>query len=564
MRSQGPCAKTAAHAWSPIETFWAPRSSNVMYVNADHLSEVMRLARLQRALNVARGVQGVTANLVCRELHQLATTRLAESSEILKDLDTLEKVVGDLVSGESRENEKFKKRRDGDAVDFPQDDPRGRAEDASDFLYITIAQGDPGFNVTGEFQQEFLNNMYMNTSQWLPAFGPWYHGLAAAAMQRRVFPRELRGDANFKNSVSLKLMREVVGTALRATADVYADLRHLSDTQAALCLLNAHFCLRTAHPLPQTLEDLVSSLEGKMEVLINDLKGPGPAGGNFDFTYTRPQQRETLAPLNKSTSYDREFFAGHKIYQVLVEHGTLRQTPASPSAPHALPVPDYSYIIATRVFGENVPPFLNFQWNLRVGIAALEVLVLVYLVLEMAKLSPTGQRRLHLDVLLGPAFDPKPPQRHCKDSGLVTQPCVLKRGEVFSFLAKNYMLPLLSFMPLMPVSGLFPGVVLLALEAADVRHMKAGQPYINLTGKKFNDILDIIAQRLLIRDSAALASAAASLRLRVEDGLSFLLSRTSPLTLANEIIQTHFGGYDSYDRLYFLVLGFLPATMAVV
>lgn len=100
--------------------------------------------------------------------------------------------------------------------------------------------------VAGSLAQTLLGNLYGNINQWVPSFGPWYRTMSANAMQRRVFPKQLRGNLNFTNSVSLKLMTEVVAVLEGTTQDFFSDVRHLPDLQAALILSVAYLLLQGA------------------------------------------------------------------------------------------------------------------------------------------------------------------------------------------------------------------------------------------------------------------------------------------------------------------------------
>ncbi len=67
---------------------------------------------------------------------------------------------------------------------------------------VSISPTDPPLMVAGSLAQTLLGNLYGNINQWVPSFGPWYRTMSANAMQRRVFPKQLRGNLNFTNSVS--------------------------------------------------------------------------------------------------------------------------------------------------------------------------------------------------------------------------------------------------------------------------------------------------------------------------------------------------------------------------
>ena len=85
---------------------------------------------------------------------------------------------------------------------------------------------------------------------------------------------------------------------------------------------------------------------------------------------------------------------------------------------------------------------------------------------------------------------------------------------------------------------------------------------INLTGQKFDTLFEIINQKLLFHDPAAMLAARTQLRLAFEDGVGVALGRPSPMLAAREILERQFSASDDYDRLYFLTLGYLASPVA--
>lgn len=420
---------------------------------------------------------------------------------------------------------------------------------------ILIVPGDSGFAFQVDFRLEFISCLYSQPQMWLPSYGPWYTQIVATVMQRRVFPRELKGNTNLQNSVSLALMKELLSTICHMTADVYADGRHLSDTLSCICILNAYYCKRKGSSLPSDMSGLLDSIGDKIALFMADFREYANAHeGDYNFIAHDPRQKETYVPVNRNLAYERGFFKGHKIFNFLVNRAILLVF--DPSGPHwanGVDSVDLIYVITSTILGENVPPFMAYQFNLRAGIIALEVLMLVFTVIEFANPSGGGMatRRLQLQTLLGDNFVHAPP-RNC-----------FGRLKVLYYLFENYFTYMLLRDPSKPMSDIFPGACLLALEARHLRDGSRGK-FINLAGQQFNDILDTIVQKKLILDPKQLYGAKVRLRLGLEAGLAVLLGAPNPAMIAQDILRTSFAGEDDYDRLYFLVLGCLPVANPII
>ncbi|AJG42945.1 tegument protein UL25 [Harp seal herpesvirus] len=534
--------------WPPSIAFWAPNPTNTLTINRDLLLETRRNAFSHRRAVIEQKITRVQKGLLRAELDAVVQNHVKKTQGVIQQLHTLENTAQMLLYQPSTPL------ADATAPTTPKSSHTNTQQLLHDFV-ITVAPGDPSFNVESDFKIEFLSGLYNRQSQWLPAFGPWYSNMTDAAMQRRVFPKELKGNLNLQNSTSLKLMTAALETVSSATGDFFTDARHISDTNAAFCLLNGYFCMKTSSPIPSNYTELLSNLDVKMELLVNDLKQT-TQGKDFAFIYSNPQQLETIAPLYKQSTYGPDFFSDHKIFSLFSSVGMFTSNKQSKpqGAPQSM---DIVYLITNEVFEQDVPPFLTYQWNLRTGIIALEILVLVYLLLEVAQVSGnTVHRRIQLATLLGNQY--KKPQ----DSQPFT---TFKKRQIFSFICENYIIPTLTHKPQSAMSALFPGIVLLAIEACDAFTTSNSQNYlINLSGKKYNEVFDIINQKYTFKNTGALLQSQTALRLVVERGLNVLLSKTNPVTTTQDIINTQFGGGDDYDTLYFLILGCLPITVAII
>nr|CAA73633.1 virion protein [Saimiriine gammaherpesvirus 2]CAC84314.1 hypothetical protein [Saimiriine gammaherpesvirus 2] len=521
--------------------FWTPHPQNILHIDRNSLRETKRNASLYRTRLLNLETDQIKKAMINYELDKLMQDHVKRSSIITRDLEIIENMV-----------EKFQ-----DSPQLLPSSPKllspttqSQPTNVKANVYtITVAPGDPGFTVESNFKIELVSSLYTNQQQWLPSYGPWYSSLTDIAMQRRVFPKELRGTLNYQNSTSLKLMHAVLTTISSATDDFYADVRHISDTSSALVILNAYFCLKTSAPIPVTYEELLNNLEAKLGMFVFDLKNH--TGGNgFSFSPQVNEATSSIAPPNKDTKYSQIFFSSHKIYSLLEASGLL-----STKGHEINPKTDVIYTITTEIFGEDIPPMSSFQWNLRVGIVAIEVFVITYLLLETSQISiHSTHRRLNLSTLLGSKFKKS-------STGLLNQ-IVYKKGQVFSFLNKNYIVPTLTHNKNVPTSFLFPGVTLIALES--LATTAVDKPFINLTGNRFQDIFEIINQKFTFKDPVSLMAAQTALRFKVEHGLSNILTNLSPTTFATEIIRRQFGGEDDYDTLYFIVLGCLPIAWAAV
>ncbi|AIU39544.1 DNA packaging tegument protein UL25 [Equid gammaherpesvirus 5] len=572
----------ARKKWPPSLAFWSPSPKLYFRVDRDSLSETRRLALRLRRSALASKAARVKAGMLRMELGNLAQLQIAHANDVLKDLARLERATalhlhnppppqsppassapqGSPGLNLSRSNSK------GDGV------PGGGVNTGE--LLITISPEGPTFGVKEDFRTEFISGLYNRQTQWLPFYGPWYSAMTDSAMQRRVFPKELKGNVNFQNSTSLKLMTAVLDALASTTNDFYTDARNLSDVNAALCLLNGYYCLGTRAPLPGTYNDLLEDLDKKLEYLVGDLKRDASAT-DFSFRYSNPRQLETVAPLNRQGTYAPDFFKDHKLFAVMGDAGMFPNTKQAAAEAQSSGGRDIVYLITNAVFGQNVPPFMAYQLNLRTGLVALEVLIAVYVVLENARVQQnTVNRRLQLPALLGDQYAKRPPSSASAPKQQQSQQqqqsaASLKRGFMFSFLVKNYIVPVLTRRPHTPASSLFPGVVLLALEVADAGASAAAargshltHTLINLSGKQYDKIFDLLNQKLTFKDVQGLIMAQTALRLTLENGLNLLLSKPSPLTTATDVISTQFGGGDDHDNLYFLILGCLPVPMPVV
>nr|AEL29763.1 hypothetical protein [Bovine gammaherpesvirus 4] len=523
--------------------FWVPHPNNALSINRSSLREIKRNALNYRRAYLRMGLEKKRRNLLSAELDSLCQAQVVQSTHLISDLEALKQHVATIQDAQPPPTEiKQTKIQSGDS------------QQGGKVYTIYIVPTDPGFTVEDDFRLEFLASLYTQQNQWLPSFGPWYAALTDNAMQRRVFPRELRGNINFQNSTSLKLMTEVLSILTSSTTDFFSDIRHLSDTNAALCIINGYYCHKKMAPVPTSIDELLHDLDDKLSYLITDLKNKTSTTG-FKFTYPDTKQKHTLAPLVKDSAYQENFFTHHGIYELLAQAGMLFSNKHK-DANH--PSTDIIYTITNSIFGQDIPPFGGYQWNLRVGLKALEFFIISYLLLESAQISITSRanRRLNIQALLGSKFQ-KPTQ--------VVNP-LFKKNQVFSFLIENYLKPIMKHDPNTPVSFLFPGVSLLAIEShfSSTSSVTPVNQLINLSSNRFREIFEMLNQKFTFKDSNAMIQARTSLRLLIEDGLGTLLAKQSPKTTAQEIIKTQFGGGDDYDRTYFLVLGFLPVTVAVV
>ncbi|AAC58066.1 tegument protein [Alcelaphine gammaherpesvirus 1] len=540
--------------WPKRCVYWAPSPQNVLEINPHRFQESRRSAALYRKHVVESKLNLIKKELLKAELDNVVQTNLANSQAITDYLTTLEDLANILVD---RAQQPASSNQGGAR---PQTDPHvpqpapaiPSAPPKENTTTVVIAPGDSGYTFSTNFLREFLSGLYATSASWLPSYGPWFTAMTANAMQRRVFPKELKGTANLKNSTSLKLITEVLTTVASINVDFYTDLRNLSDFNAALCILNAYYCKTQGHPLPASREELLDNLGPKIAALVADIKGLGSDSNiTFTFTFSSGQQAATIAPVNGDGRYNKDFFSNHKIFRLLVAKEVVL-LPNFTNVPGATDGPDYIYALTSALFSDNIPPFGNYQLNLRSGIKGVEYLILVYLTLANAQLSKPDGRRLHLKALLGAAFE------HSSKVQL------FKRDEVFTFLMKEYVLPILSHNNNISTTELFPGMALAALEVGNQINFDPNKHFVNLAGTKFTKIFNVLNQKLMFKDVRELLVAKSELRVALENGLAATLNSIAPVNAVVEVIQKQFGGGDDYDRLYFLVLGCLPVTVAVV
>ncbi|AAM22119.1 tegument protein [Suid gammaherpesvirus 3] len=533
--------------WPKGSSLWSPSPRQYLSINPDWLKDAKKVATIHRTRLQNRQFNLIKAQLIKAELDNMLEIHLKNTNSINHDLDTLKEFTNMLTLNTN--NDALSAHR------LRQDNSHSDEEQSSNLknthVYtVTLVPGDSGFTFVKNLREEFIASLYTSPNIWLPSYGPWFASMTANAMQRRVFPKELKGSTNLKNSTSLKLMVEILNTVASINVDVYSDERHMSDLCAGLTIINAYFCKTTLSPYPKTIQDLLDNLGLKIDHLIGDLKKLSPPG-NFKFTTTN-LQRTSIAPVANEAKYSRDFFSGHKIYNILLKSNVIFSLDRT-RVPGLTDGLDVIYAITSTIFSENIPPFIAYQFNLRIGIKAVEYLILIYLILNNAQISIPENRRLNLRTLLGSMFT----QGDLKQT-------VFKKGQIFSFLVTNYIYPMLQFYPNISTSELFPGLVLVALETGDMINVDPEKHFVNLAGVKYNKLFNVINQKISFKDPRELLMARAELRLSLEDGLASILSSVSPITIISDIIKTQFGGNDDYDRLYFLVFACLPVSTAVV
>lgn len=548
------------------ELMWAPSLRNSLRVSPEALELAEREAERARSERWDRCAQVLKNRLLRVELDGIMRDHLARAEEIRQDLDAVVAFSDGLESMQVRSPSTGGRSAPAPPSPSPAQ-PFTRLTGNAQYA-VSISPTDPPLMVAGSLAQTLLGNLYGNINQWVPSFGPWYRTMSANAMQRRVFPKQLRGNLNFTNSVSLKLMTEVVAVLEGTTQDFFSDVRHLPDLQAALILSVAYLLLQggSSHqqrPLPASREELLELGPESLEKIIADLKAKSPGGNFMILTSGNKEARQSIAPLNRQAAYPPGTFADNKIYNLFVGAGLLPTTAALNVPGTAGRDRDLVYRIANQIFGEDVPPFSSHQWNLRVGLAALEALMLVYTLCETANLAEAATRRLHLSSLLPQAMQRrKPAVASAGMPGAYPVQTLFRHGELFRFIWAHYVRPTVAADPQASISSLFPGLVLLALELKLMDGQAPSHYAINLTGQKFDTLFEIINQKLLFHDPAAMLAARTQLRLAFEDGVGVALGRPSPTLAAREILERQFSASDDYDRLYFLTLGYLASPVA--
>lgn len=535
----------------PLEVaFWAPRPQNTLVINQSQLLESLKIAAAWREQRIAAKSNELKKRLLRQELDALGDSQEKQTRDILKELQQLQDLASRIApTGQTGQAPPPSGGAEGDSPDAaPKSSPGPSAT-----YNVAVFPNDPSFAVSGDLRLELVAQLYGHNQKWLPNFGRWYSTLTGAAMQRRIFPKELKGSGNFQNSMSRKLIDAVLGVVLNITHDFYDDERHLPDTLAAICLANAYYYQKEGGQLPTEPASLTNRLGDKLKLLLSDLKKDPGERKSYQFAQLPAKQKETIAPLNKQNKYNPEFFRGHALFNLFLNSGLFPVSgPALDSVYDRAASQDLTLAITSAIFGDSIPPFIVYQWNLRVGLVALEVLLLAFSLVENIQASGnSATSRLQLRSLLGDEW---------QSPGAGVQ--FHKRGALFDFLVDNYISPSLAHKPSTPVSTLFPGIMLLAFEAQS--HASSGgiTQLIQLTTKKFNDIFEIINQRYTFRDAGPLIQAQVSLRLTIETGLHSLLTNLSGGNFAREIMKTQFGTRDDYDILYFLVFGFLPTAVA--
>lgn len=467
----------------------------------------------------------------------METTNNHYSRKLINDLTALADIVPNLQTEEPCRDTQIAP-SDGHCLN-PRNSPSNT---------VTIFPGDPSFDIEDSLPKKIWPMLYMQQHRWLPSYGPWYIQFTSAAMQRRHFPRELRGQANFQNSMSLKLLTTVSDVINRISLDFYSDLRNITDTMSGLCLISAYYSIKTNSPPPTSLAELTANLSRKIYLIIKDLR---KKNGNFSFFFhVDPRSTLSLAPSNQNTMYAPTFFDRHIIYSLFNDVNMFSTSRSTQEVGR-----DMVLTITQALFGENVPPFSSYQWNLRTGIKCVEQFLLMYMLLEnQFTLPATGNRRLHLDTLLGETF------KNNISRQLHPEIASASPDYLFSFLMDNYFIPSIMKYPNLSMSALFPGIFLAALEASNPTSLNS----IHLNESRFKDIFNIIMQTNVLQNAQELIYHRSSLRIACENGTANILSTISPSTTLKDILRTQFMAATPYDFVYFLVLGALPVTVAVV
>nr|ABO48399.1 DNA packaging tegument protein UL25 [Wood mouse herpesvirus] len=510
-----------------------PNPQNTLRIDAEALAETRRLAARAWDLKYHMIKQGMHQRMLRAELDNLEILEKGHSAALTTNLSLLANTLLDLPATPESPRGKEK--------GLP---PPSRVEPRTEGVYtVTVYPGDPAFEIQDSLPQKIWPMLYLHQQRWLPSYGPWHIRFTSSAMQLRNFPRNLRGQANFQNSMSLKLITSLTDVISRISLDFYSDLRHLSDTMSALCLMTAYYSEKTQTPLPTNLQELLGNITAKVTLLVRDLKR---AAANKGFNFNK--NHSSLLPPQGGV-YSNDFFQEHALYALFRTAGMLASSSSS-----EYPKADSVLAITAAVFGDNIPPFAAYQWNLRSGLQALESFILLFLLLDV-NVPPASNKRLHLETLLGESYSKgsRPPTHRPGplDSG----------GSVFNFLIESFLVPTLLHRPTTNMSALFPGLYLVQLEFS----AGASTPHaIHLADVKFREIFNILIQSNVFQDSQELIRAKQALRIRCEAGSGNLLESLSPGTTMRDIIRKEFMAQDVYDFVYFCVLGALPVTVAVV
>lgn len=418
---------------------------------------------------------------------------------------------------------------------------------------VTICPIDPSFVVYKQLQTELISSLYGNSFQWMPYYGPWIKSLTNVAMQKRTFPKQLKGNANLMNSTSMKLITEIIEIALETNNDFFTDIRHLSDVNSALCLLAAYFCKTKKVSLPTTYDELLKLIAPSIECIIHDLKHKNTHGSFNLFVEINEDQQPSLLPLKNASSYKKNAFSDNKLYNLLHAANIFSLNGKKDTTFSQDIEADVTYTITTTIFNSDIPPFISYQWNLRSGLAAINIFILIYLITENAQMTSSPDRRLQLSTLISQEFNNKQ-----------TKTKVFSKSEIFYFLINNYVIPTLKNYPQKSVTSLFPGIVFLSLEMENISSAsQTSQLLINLTDKKYEPIFEIINQKYIFQNIDAMINARTKIRLSVESGVSAILNKPSPSSVASDILKQQFSAADDYDRLYFTVIGCIPIPVPV-
>ncbi|AEV80773.1 DNA packaging tegument protein UL25 [Aotine betaherpesvirus 1] len=445
-------------------------------------------------------------------------------------------------------------------------------------LHVAIAQNDPAICFHRDFRGELINTMFENSSTWNFSFGVWYYRLKRSLYTHPRWKRVYHLMQMESFSISQELLIATVGALENVTVYPAYDCA-LSDLEAAACLLAAYgHQVWEGRDAPDSVVGVLQNLPyilGKLSEDVNRevTNWKDPATTNF-FAYRDSPDMRYYVPMSNGRRYATGTFSRHVLARILSQRNVIQRlmdqdAQASATAQERVlgQVTDESTLtmwtrkLLSHRLGREVPIFLHEQQYLRSGLTCIETLLLLWKIVNAESVFSSRQRKFSLIDIIGNDLGAPKATSEAGYTGTNIRN--------FEFLIEHYVIPWYRWDPMVTVSQLFPGIVLLAITESvrsgwdptqrdEVKSTDNGAITVQMT--KVNPIADFMfaqtskqyttLKRLELHDT---------LLFHYENGLGKVLSVSLPRHRVFCLGSSLFNVNDIYECLYFFVLGFLPA-----
>nr|APO39189.1 DNA packaging tegument protein UL25 [Human betaherpesvirus 6A] len=439
------------------------------------------------------------------------------------------------------------------------------------FNQVAITPLDPFIRFTDDFRGEMINTFFNNAHMWNFTFGSWFYKL------KRVFYNEpgLRRAFKLTNVDSLTISKELLAVTVNALeqATVYPIFgSEMSDLEAALCILAAFYSTYENSQIDErtTLVDVITLLPVIFRLLgseITALKNVSPSGTYFGFN--DPSCMKFFVPMRKGKHYAENTFGNHVLIKMLLGRGVMQKIPGEKISQnfdvearlHGAIKNDvlvyWTYQLMRPKLGNNVPIFIHDQHYLRSGLVAIESLFLLWRILNSESLFNKRVGKFLLTSVF-PQLENVDFAENNFEAGNIQN---------FEYLMHHYVVPMYNLQNDISISTLFPGLVAVCVNES-VRlgweHKCAGAPSdaVQVQSKE-NPFVEYIRAQMEQQADVAILEKHDCILFHLENGLNITLSFTLPRQRLFAMASSLFNVNDTYDFIYFLVLGFLPIPAVI-